>query len=150
MVALEVRENNMGLLTEVQIHEVAAIFAHRRDANIATIFHAIKEWNEKQQSFIEPNWKSLPSKVKYCQLWQYHLDADGNEIDWQFIISHARPVAAHPHAEVMAKYAEVAARRVDPWVEFQVYRTFFSQWVTLETPTFFDTNQQYRYIGDDK
>ena len=138
----------MSLLTEEQIKDLCQRLSN--DSNRAPMLTCIRLWNDKQPSHIEPNWKSLPSKVKYCHLRQYHLDANGNEIDWQFIISHARPVAAHPHAEVMAKYAEVAARRVDPWVEFQVYKTFFSQWVTLETPTFFDTNQQYRYIGDEK
>ena len=138
----------MSLLTAEQIHDLCQRLSN--DSNRVATLTCIRLWNDKLPSPIEPNWKSLPSKVKYCHLRQYHLDANGNEIDWQFIISHARPVAAHPHAEVMAKYAEVAARRVDPWVEFQVYKTFFSQWVTLETPTFFDTNQQYRYIGDDK
>lgn len=138
----------MSLLTEEQIKDLCQRLSN--DSNRAPMLTCIRLWNDKQPSPIEPNWKSLPPKVKYCHLRQYHLDANGNEIDWQFIISHARPVAAHPHAEVMAKYAEVAARRVDPWVEFQVYKTFFSQWVTLETPTFFDTTQQYRYMGDDK
>lgn len=143
----------MSLLTEEQVKDVMAMFDCYASGRYKKSFeHDFGEWNEKQQpsAQFEPNWKSLPSKVKYCHLRQYHLDADGNEIDWQFIISHARPVAAHPHAEVMAKYAEVAARRVDPWVEFQVYKTFFSQWVTLETPTFFDSLQRYRHIGDDK
>jgi len=138
----------MSLLTEEQIKDLCQRLSN--DSNRAPMLTCIRLWNDKQPSPIEPNWKSLPSKVKYCHLRQYHLDANGNEIDWQFIISHARPIAAHPHAEVMAKYAEVAARRVDPWVEFQVYSYPFSCWVTLEAPTFFDSLQRYRHIGDDK
>ena len=138
----------MSLLTEEQIKDLCQRLSN--DSNRAPMLTCIRLWNDKQPSPIEPNWKSLPSKVKYCHLRHYYFDANGNEIDWQFIISHARPIAAHPHAELMLKYAEVAARRVDPWVEFQVYSDPFSYWVTLEAPTFFDSVQRYRHIGDDK
>ena len=148
--ALGVRGNNMALLTEVQIHEVAAIFAHRRDANIATIFHAIKEWNEKQQSFIEPNWNRLPSKIKYCHLRHYYFDDIGNEIDWQFIISYERPVTPHPHAGIIMKYAEVAQRRTNPWVEFEIKDPVTRAWTALNIPITFFEECEYRYTGDDK
>ena len=109
----------MALLNEKQIEEVVHIFLQNRDTNAVVIKTAMENWNEKQQSFIEPNWNCLPSKIKYCHLLHYYFDDKGNEIDFEFISHFERPapvITPHPHAEMMAKYAEVAARRVDPWV----------------------------------
>jgi hypothetical protein len=138
----------MNLLNTKQIAELVTIASNQSTSK--DLHDEFEEWNKKQQSFIEPNWNRLPSKIKYCHLRHYYFDDIGNEIDWEFIINFERPTIPHPHAALMAKYAEVAARRVDPWVEFQVYSYPFSCWVTLETPTFFDSAQRYRHIGDDK
>jgi len=138
----------MNLLNTKQIAELVTIASNQSTSK--DLHDEFDEWNKKQRSFIEPNWNRLPSKIKYCHLRHYYFDDIGNEIDFEFIINFERPATPHPHAALMAKYAEVAARRVDPWVEFQVYSYPFSYWVTLETPTFFDSVQRYRYIGDDK
>ena len=61
------------------------------------------------------------------------------------------PKAPHPHAEIIAKYAEVAARRCDPWVEFEW--TFGVEgsdvWeVCGEVDMRFNDSRRYRHIGD--
>ena len=65
----------------------------------------------------------------------------------------AATVTPHPHAEMMAKYAEVAARRVDPWVEFEGKigdADALILWQPLKyNPAWLD-HIEYRYIGDDK
>ena len=100
---------------------------------------------------IEIDWSKAPRGAEEAILEIHWADRNGDKFGWDVIAQHVRPPAvAHPHAEVMAKYAEVAARRVDPWVEFELYSEPFDDWVALETPTFFDTTQQNRYIGDDK
>lgn len=150
----------MSLLTEEQIHEVAAIFAHRRDANIATIFHAIKEWNEKQQpsTQFEPDWSKSPKYVVGAALNLAWLNENGNWTLGYQIAKYDRPepvITPHPHAEIMAKYAEVAARRVDPWVEFQMRRNTIpdDRWINISGSTphpRWEENMEYRHIGDDK
>ena len=53
----------------------------------------------------------------------------------------------HPHAEMMAKYAEVAACRVDPWVEFE-FRVDKREWETPTTGISFYPDFEYRHIGE--
>ena len=60
-----------------------------------------------------------------------------------------RPVpVAHPHAAIMAKYAEVAARRVDPWAEFE-YTFDGKLWTRCPEHLRFYTNYEYRHVGED-
>lgn len=54
---------------------------------------------------------------------------------------------AHPHAEMMAKYAEVAARRVAPWVEFE-YTCATNNWLRLNDHPTWDESIKYRHIGE--
>ena len=61
----------------------------------------------------------------------------------------AATVTPHPHAEMMAKYAEVAARRVDPWVEFEV-RCGVKDWTRCGGLIGFHPDFEYRHIGDGK
>ena len=134
----------MSLLTEKQIVELVEM------ASVPIyLYDKICEWNKKQRSFIEPNWNRLPSKIKYCHLRHYYFDDIGNEIDFEFIINFERPVTPHPHAEIMAKYAEVAARRVDPWVEFEV-RCEVKGWTRCGGFNGFHSDFEYRHIGDNK
>ena len=135
----------MSLLTEEQVLDLAEAMV---DGN-GTTYHRIQKWNEKQPAPIEPNWKKIPSKVKSCHLRQYYFDSEGNEIDWDYLFYYERPVTAHPHAALMAKYAEVAARRVDPWVEFEMRIGSISEWVKCDAPISF-SGQEYRYIGETK
>ena len=54
----------------------------------------------------------------------------------------------HPHAEMMAKYAEVAACRTDPWIEFQ-YTCATNNWLKLKDHPTWDESIKYRHVGED-
>ena len=54
---------------------------------------------------------------------------------------------SHPHAEMMMKYAEVAARRVDPWLEFEV-RCGVKDWTRCGGFNGFHPDFEYRHIGE--
>lgn len=149
--ALEVRGCNMALLTEKQIQDLYLQLDNV--SSKSAMQKVIQEWNEKQtaQQF-EPDWSKAPDDATSAVLSLTWITKGS----WAFghnIAEYERPapvITPHPHAAIMAKYAEVAQRRRDPWVEFQVYSDPFSYWVTLETPTFFDSSQRYRHIGDNK
>ena len=140
----------MSLLTEEQINDILDI------TNVCFSSSSAKkliEWNEKQPSTqFEPDWDNAPEKATQAVVNSFWVDANGDTFGvYKTYYDRPKPVITpHLHAEIIAKYAEVAARRFDPWVEFQVYKTFFDLWVTLDAPTWFDTAQQYRYIGDNK
>ena len=136
----------MSLLTKRQIADILDILCVW---GTTTRARDLEQWNEKQPAPIEPNWKKISSKVKTCHLRQYYFDSEGNEIDWDYIFSYERPVTAHPHAALLAKYAEVAARRVDPWVEFE-FRVDERGWETPTTDISFYPDFEYRHIGETK
>ena len=136
----------MALLTRKQIAELITIVSNQSTSK--DLHDELCKWNTNQPSPIEPNWKILPSKIKFCHLRHCYFDDIGNEIDWQFITSYERPATPHPHAEMMAKYAEVAARRVDPWVEFEVED--HGLWIKCAFSISFQTDLKYRHIGDKK
>jgi len=66
------------------------------------------------------------------------------------IASFEKPVTPHPRAEIMMKYAEVAARRVDPWVEFERFSHCDMEWDGLPYHPDWTQGQTYRHIGNDK
>jgi hypothetical protein len=146
----------MALLTKEQINDILDI------TNVCFSSSSAKkllEWNEKQTTIqFEVDWKDAPKHATKAQLRLYWVTESlgselwsGSDLWDSVIIERPAPVITpHPHAALMTKYAEVAQRRRDPWVEFQVYSDPFSYWVTLEAPTFFDSVQRYRHIGDDK
>ena len=137
----------MSLLTEEQFNDILDITNVCGTSLCAT---KLKEWNEKQPAPIAPNWRKISAKVKTCHMRLYYFDSEGNEIDWDYVFSYERPVSAHPHAALLAKYAEVAARRVDPWVEFEMRMGSISEWVKCDAPISFSASWEYRYIGDAK
>lgn len=138
----------MALLTEEQINDILDI---TNVCESSIVVSKLIEWNEKQPSTqFEPDWKKTSSNATRVYLDAVWFNSGMKEIDRTTICGWDRPVTPHPHAKIIVKYAEVAARRIDPWVEFQVYSDPFNYWVTLEVPTFFDSVLKYRYIGDDK
>jgi hypothetical protein len=66
----------------------------------------------------------------------------------------SKPITPHPHAEIIMKYAEVAQRRVDPWVEFEARLTndHRNTWFKIPDGKFFNlaTDFEYRHIGETK
>jgi hypothetical protein len=141
----------MALLTEEQIQDLYLQLDNV--SSTSAMQTVIKEWNKKQPSTqLEPDWDNAPEKATQAVVNSFWVDANGDTFGvYKTYYDRPKPVITpHPHASLMTKYAEVAQRRRDPWVEFQVYSDPFSYWVTLEAPTFFDSLQRYRYIGDDK
>jgi hypothetical protein len=53
----------------------------------------------------------------------------------------------HKHADMLKKYAEVAAYRNDPWVEFQILSKD-GIWINFNNNIAFVEAFDYRWIGD--
>lgn len=107
----------------------------------------IKNWNEKQTDTNEPNWDEIAKEIKGVQHRYYYFDDRGEQINWHVVKQYIRPIPCHPHAEIMMKYAEVAARRVDPWEEFE-YRHLSEQWSKCVPNFIFYTDYKFRYVGE--
>jgi hypothetical protein len=94
----------------------------------------------------EPDWSKAPDNVVSAVTHLAWIDEDGYLLPGYEIATFERPVTPHPHAEIMMKYAEVAARRVDPWEEFEL-KSGDDKWVKVHQFSF-DAHLEYRYIGD--
>ena len=142
----------MSLLTEKQIEEIIDIATQQSEfAEILKL--KLDHWNSNQTNqHFEVNWNTAPEKAAQAVVNSFWVDANGDTFGvYKTYYDRPKPVITpHPHAAIMAKYAEVAARRVDPWVEFEIYSESFGNWIALEVPTFFDSVLKYRHIGDDK
>ncbi len=79
MVALEVRGNNMALLTEEQINDILDI---TNVCESSIVVSKLIEWNEKQttQQF-EVDWSKAPEGAKNAVLEFWWLDINGNKIE---------------------------------------------------------------------
>ena len=139
----------MSLLTEKQLDEIIEVI---RDAVNVEFPHTLRgeihEWNKKQTGVqVRLNWDRAPKEATAADikvLWR------GIEQSWALeavFASIPRPITPHPHAEIIAKYAEVAARRCDPWAEFE-NRPEGGFWVSCTYHLRFNENVEYRHIGD--
>jgi len=143
----------MSLLTEEQIEELTLLhLLHDEwwDGN-ESFQEYLSEWNEKQTSVqFEPNWDDIPEEVVEVQVKIDWLRPDtGDYYEEPFFIKiYKRPLRAHPHAQIMMKYAEVAARRIDPWEEFEIFSYPFDEWFKCIEHLQFTTSCKYRHIGD--
>ena len=145
----------MALLTEEQINDILDI------ANVCSSSISAKkiiEWNEKQTSQqIEVDWNDAPKNATKAALRLHWIteDKESGAVLWSGSldsVAFKRPtpiVTPHPHAAIMAKYAEVAARRVDPWVEFEG-RCESKNWTKCCGFNGFHPDFEYRHIGDNK
>lgn len=141
----------MSLLTEKQIEEIIDIATQQSEfAEILKL--KLDHWNSNQTNqHFEPDWSKAPEGTDSVIIKSYWV----NDGIWTFgenVTKYKRPtpvITPHPHAEIMAKYAEVAARRVDPWVEFEV-RCEVKGWTRCGGFNGFHPDFEYRYIGDDK
>ena len=144
----------MALLTEEQINDILDI------ANVCSSSTSAKkliEWNKKQTAQqIEVDWNDAPKHATKAMLRLHWVtETLGSEL-WSTAfdsVTFERPapvITPHPHAELIAKFAEVAARRVDPWMEFEYKNSVSGNWEkTISTISFFH-DAEYRYIGDNK
>ena len=144
----------MVLLTEEQINDILDI------ANVCSSSISAKkliEWNKKQTTQqVAIDWNDAPKNATKVALRMHWVtESEGSEL-WSTAfesLAFERPVpviAPHPHAEIMAKYAEVAARRVDPWVEFEFKHKTNENWVVFICHPHFAVDYEYRHIGDGK
>lgn len=142
----------MALLTEEQIKQLVEM------ASVPVYLHdKICEWNEKQTSQqIGVNWNDAPKNATKAQLRIHWVTATSGSELWSTpfgSLTFERPtpiITPHPHAAIIAKYAEVAARRVDPWVEFEYKYKANKNWLSFLASPNFNVDYEYRYIGDDK
>ena len=140
----------MSLLTKQQIADILWMSWDHGHFEWKGFKWDLMRWNKKQTAQFEPDWSKAPDSTVSAVAHLAWIDEDGYMLPGYEIATFERPVTPHPHAEMMAKYAEVAARRVDPWVEFEQYSYCDEDWFTLEVPTFFDAHLEYRHIGDAK
>ena len=142
----------MSLLTDRQI---ADIFDILNVCGTSTSAAELMRWNEKQQPLaqFEPDWSKAPKDATSAALdLSWWITEHGNWSNSKRIATYERPepvITPHPHAALMAKYAEVAARRVDPWVEFE-FRVDERGWETPTTDISFYPDFEYRHIGETK
>lgn len=109
---------------------------------------ALKKWNKKQTDTNEPNWDEIAKEIKGVQHRYYYFDDRGEQINWHVVKQYIRPIPCHPHAEIMMKYAEVAARRVDPWAEFEFRGGEGDPWERPAVNVSFYADWEYRYVGE--
>lgn len=146
----------MALLNEEQINDILNI------ANVCSSSISAKkliEWNEKQTAQqIEIGWNDAPKNATKAALRLHWIteDKESGAVLWSGSLDSVtfdRPapvITPHPHAEMMMKYAEVAARRVDPWVEFERFSHCDMEWDGLPYHPDWTQGQTYRHIGDNK
>jgi hypothetical protein len=136
----------MSLLTNEQLAELIGIASNQSTS--MDLYEEFHDWNKNQHPF-NVNWDDAPDHAKIASIrihWLTEINAGWSTTTE--IISFDRPIVAHPHAEIMMKYAEVAARRVDPWVEFEWHH--IDKWRPLTSWPTWGINVQYRHIGETK
>ena len=144
----------MALLTEKQLMELANICIKSQDSN--QLINSIKTWNDRQQpTQFEPDWNEAPEWA-FCAIVKFYWIGKST---WKLgfdIAEYERPkpapiYVAHPHSQVIAKYAEVAARRSDPWAEFYFkHPSDDTKWLPLTKSPSFNVDVVYQWRGEDK
>lgn len=141
----------MSLLTEEQINDILDI------ANVCSSSSSAKkliEWNKMQTSTqIEPDWTKAADNAVSAVVHVTWVTKLGTWVGSHPVATFERPapvITPHPHAEILAKYAEVAARRIDPWVEFEFKHKFNENWAVFICHPHFAVDYEYRHIGDKK
>ena len=135
----------MSLLTEKQIQD---LYLHLDNVSTTTkMKEVIQNWNEKQPARFEPDWSEAPIDAVKASISITWTTPDGYTETYSRG-AYTKPVIAHPHASLIAKFAEVAARRVDPWVEFEIKYFDTGSWTALNIPLTFFEECEYRHIGD--
>jgi hypothetical protein len=109
-----------------------------------------REWNEKQNAF-SVDWNEAPEDAVQAIVNTFWVDKNGVTFGvYKTYYDRPKPVITpHPHAEMIMKYAEVAQRRVDPWVEFEWGKND-SHWCSCDRWINFNIDNCYRHIGETK
>jgi hypothetical protein len=143
----------MSLLTNEQIAELIGIASNQSTS--MDLYEEFHEWNKKQTGVqVNVDWGKAPECAERVEVNFYWVGED----TWRFcfqIAKYDRPkpvITPHPHAEMIMKYAEVAQRRDDPWVEFEVRHTYApsNSWFKMDTNRWISSSPdfEYRHIGE--
>lgn len=131
----------MKLLTDKQIGQILDMC---NCANSTHVRNALSDWNNKQAP-VGTDWEIAPAdavRVKYELTW---YDSNNKMIRNGHFHTAVKELTPYVHSEMLAKYAEVAARRSDPWVEFQWRSTGQGDWSRCIQPMRFYASYQYRH-----
>jgi hypothetical protein len=144
----------MSLLTNEQIAELIGIVSNQSTSK--DLYDEFHEWNKKQTGVqVNVDWQNAPKFADKAVLRLHWVTGGKGSELWtasEDAITFERPkpvITPHPHAEILAKYAEVAARRIDPWEEFS-YRGKFNNWKSLGSNPNFHVDFEYCHIGETK
>lgn len=142
----------MSLLTNEQIAELACIASNQSTGR--DLHDEFREWNEKQTGAqVIIDWSRAPEYVVAASIGFAWVNEKGLYALGQTLKKLYKPepvITPHPHAEIIMKYAKVAARRIDPWVEFAYRRNINDDWKKLDNYPAFGITYEYRHIGDKK
>jgi hypothetical protein len=144
----------MSLLTNDQIMELAELAINKSPH--LTLFDTFYDWNKKQTgNQVNVNWGDAPKFAGKAVLRLHWVTGGKGSELWtasEDAITLERPepvITPHPHAEMIMKYAEVAQRRDDPWVEFE-WGVDGAHWCSCDRWIYFKTDNCYRHIGETK
>jgi hypothetical protein len=144
----------MSLLTNDQIMELAELAINKSPH--LTLFDTFYDWNKKQTgNQVNVNWDNAPKFADKAVLRLHWVTGGKGSELWtasEDAITLERPepvITPHPHAEMIMKYAEVAQRRDDPWVEFE-WGVDGAHWCSCDRWIYFKTDNCYRHIGETK
>ena len=143
----------MSLLTNEQINDILDI---TNVCESSIVVNKLNEWNEKQTGTqINVNWSRAPDTAIGASVSVTWVIKNGFNTHGYHLAKYDRPpkpITPHPHAEMIMKYAEVAQRRVDPWVEFEI--TLYQDadyWSKCpDELRFLVDGRRYRHIGETK
>ena len=113
----------------------------------------LHHWNESQRrlelSTYNPDWKSLPDDIKEVVIKiEFHGDRYPINKDEKFVFKRPEHPKPHIHAEMIAKYAQAAARRSDPWLEFKCRCVGDTYWVPLTKTPSFKEGVEYLWLNE--
>jgi hypothetical protein len=141
----------MSKLTEEQILEIADMW----NASTENWMQSLRRWNDLQpesDEFFKIPWGDAPAGVIDVEIAYRFGDKEGHDdydIEYLYpkIPERFKKPVAHPHAEMIQKYAEVAQRRPDPWMEFAYFDR--GEWCPIldEYSATFFVAEEYRFIG---
>ena len=145
----------MSLLTNEQIEELSYIFIDNKYTSRVSIKDDLEKWNEKQTGVqVNVDWDKHAKESQHAELRLHFIVVENDSELWSdsketILIERPKPIITpHPHAEMIMKYAEVAQRRADPWVELEYEDC--GQWKSLSYHPLWWHNTEYRHIGDKK
>jgi hypothetical protein len=142
----------MALLTNEQIAELVGLASNQSTSK--DLYEEFHEWNEKQTGIqVNVNWSRSPDTAIGASIDVTWINENGFNVFGYYLSAFYRPkpvITPHPHAEMIAKYAEVAARRIDPWVEFECFDEYDGKWKKHDRDIKFNSLNKFRHIGETK